>query len=48
MAYTAGLDHTTASISQRPGSCTLRATQEYRREGDEWKEAHRLADTVTE
>jgi ketosteroid isomerase-like protein len=48
MAYTAGLEHTTASINGRPGSYTLRATQVYRQEGDEWKVAHRHADTVTE
>jgi ketosteroid isomerase-like protein len=48
MAYTAGLEHTTASINGRPRSYTLRATQVYRREGDQWKVAHRHADTVTE
>lgn len=48
MAYTAGLEHTTASINGKAGSYTLRATQVYRREGDEWKVAHRHADTVTE
>jgi ketosteroid isomerase-like protein len=48
MAYTAGLEHTTVSINGKPGSYTLRATQVYRREGDEWKVAHRHADTVTE
>ena len=48
MAYTAGLEHTTVSINGKPGSYTLRATQVYRREGDEWKVAHRHADIVTE
>ena len=48
MAYTAGLEHTTVSINGEPGSYTLRATQVYRREGDEWKVAHRHADMVTE
>jgi ketosteroid isomerase-like protein len=48
MAYTAGLEHTTASIDGQPRSYTLRATQVYRREGDEWKVAHRHGDTVTE
>jgi ketosteroid isomerase-like protein len=48
MAYTAGLEHTSASIDGQPGSFTLRATQVYRREGGEWKVAHRHADTVTE
>jgi hypothetical protein len=32
----------------QPRSITLRATQVYRREGDEWKVAHRHAETVTE
>jgi len=48
MAYTAGLEHTTTSVNGKPGSYTLRATQVYRREGDEWKVAHRHADIVTE
>ena len=48
MAYTAGLEHTSASIDGQPRSYTLRATQVYRREGGEWKVAHRHADTVTE
>jgi ketosteroid isomerase-like protein len=48
MAYTAGLEHTTASINGEPRSYTLRATQVYRREGGEWKVAHRHGDTVTE
>jgi ketosteroid isomerase-like protein len=48
MAYTAGLEHTTASIDGQPRSYTLRATQVYRREDGEWKVAHRHGDTVTE
>ncbi len=48
MAYTAGLAHTSASMDGQPRSYTLRATQLYRREGGEWKVAHRHADTVTE
>ena len=48
MAYTAGLEHTSASVDGQPGTYTLRATQVYRREGGEWKVAHRHADTVTE
>lgn len=48
MAYTAGLEHTSASVGGAPRSYTLRATQVYRREGGEWKVAHRHADTVTE
>jgi ketosteroid isomerase-like protein len=48
MAYTAGLEHTSASVNGQPRTYTLRATQVYRREGGEWKVAHRHADTVTE
>jgi ketosteroid isomerase-like protein len=48
MAYTAGLEHTSCSAGGQPRSYTLRATQVYRREGDEWKVAHRHADTVSE
>jgi ketosteroid isomerase-like protein len=47
MAYTAGLEHTSASIDGQPRSYTLRATQVYRRERGEWKVAHRHADAVT-
>lgn len=48
MAYTAGLEHTSASVDGQPRSYTLRATQVYRREGGEWKVAHRHGDTETE
>jgi hypothetical protein len=48
MAYTAGLEHTSASVDGQPRTYTLRATQVYRREGGEWRVAHRHADTVTE
>ncbi len=48
MAYTAGLEHTSASVDGQPRSYTLRATQVYRREGGEWKVAHRHGDTVTQ
>jgi ketosteroid isomerase-like protein len=48
MAYTAGLEHTTASINGQPRSYTLRATQVYRREGGEWKVAHRHGDTISD
>jgi ketosteroid isomerase-like protein len=47
MAYTGGLEHTSVSVNGEPTSNTLRATQVYRREGAEWKVAHRHADTVT-
>ena len=48
MAYTAGLEHISASIDGRPRTYTLRATQVYRREGGEWKVSHRHGDTATE
>lgn len=48
MAYTAGLEHISVSVDGKPRTFTLRATQVYRREGGEWKVAHRHGDTVTE
>lgn len=48
MAYTVGLEHTQASINGERRTYSLRATQIYRREGDEWKVAHRHADVVSE
>jgi ketosteroid isomerase-like protein len=48
MAYTAGLEHTSCSVDGQPRSYTLRATQVYRREGGEWRVAHRHADTVAQ
>jgi ketosteroid isomerase-like protein len=48
MAYTAGLEHTSASVDGQPRSYTLRATQVYRREDGKWKVAHRHGDTVSE
>jgi len=48
MAYTAGLEHTAASVDGQPRSYTLRATQVYRGEGGTWNVAHRHGDTVTE
>ena len=42
-AYTVGFEHTSASVNGVPRSYTLRATQIYRREGGEWKVAHRHA-----
>jgi ketosteroid isomerase-like protein len=47
MAFTVGLEHTSASVDGDPRTYTLRATQVYRREGGEWVVAHRHADTVT-
>jgi ketosteroid isomerase-like protein len=46
MAYTVGLEHTSASVDGHPRTYTLRATQVYRREQGEWKVAHRHGDTV--
>ena len=48
MAYTTGYEHTQASVNGEPRTYTLRATQVYRREGGEWRVAHRHADTVTD
>ncbi|MER5577321.1 nuclear transport factor 2 family protein [Streptomyces massasporeus] len=48
MAYTAGLEHTSASVDGVPRTYTLRATQVYRREEGEWRVAHRHGDSVTE
>ena len=47
MAYTVGLEHTSASVDGQQRSYTLRATQVYRREHGEWKVAHRHGDTVS-
>lgn len=46
MAYTEGLEHTSASVRGEPRTYTLRATQIYRRENGDWRVAHRHADTV--
>jgi ketosteroid isomerase-like protein len=48
MAYTVGFEHSSSSVDGQPRSYVLRATQVYRREGGEWKVAHRHADTVTD
>lgn len=47
MAYTAGLEHTSASVDGQPRTYSLRATQVYRRESGEWRVAHRHGDTAT-
>lgn len=47
MAYTAGLEHTSASVDGQPRTYTLRVTQVYRRESGAWRVAHRHGDTVT-
>ncbi|MDP5227939.1 MULTISPECIES: nuclear transport factor 2 family protein [Arthrobacter] len=48
LAYTAALEHTSVSVDGAPRTYTLRATQVYRREGGQWKVAHRHGDTVAE
>jgi ketosteroid isomerase-like protein len=48
MAYTAGLEHTSASVNGEPRTYTLRATQVYRREDGGWRVAHRHGDTVAD
>jgi ketosteroid isomerase-like protein len=47
MAFTVGLEHTSTSVDGAPLTYTLRATQVYRREGGEWKVAHRHADPLS-
>ncbi|MFC9688868.1 nuclear transport factor 2 family protein [Kribbella sp. NPDC056951] len=47
-AYTAGLEHSSASVDGEPRTYTLRATQIYRREDGKWKVFHRHGDTVIE
>ena len=46
MAYTAGLEHTSAAVEGEPRTYTLRATQVYRRESGQWRVAHRHGNTV--
>jgi ketosteroid isomerase-like protein len=46
MAYTVGYERISASMDGKPRTFTLRATQVYRREGGEWRVAHRHADAV--
>lgn len=46
MAYTAGFEHTSATVGGESRTYTLRATQVYRREGGLWRVAHRHGDTV--
>lgn len=48
VAWTAGLEHSSASVDGEPRTYTLRATQVYRREDGEWRVAHRHGDTVAE
>lgn len=46
LAYTEGLEHTSASVGGVPRTYTLRATQVYRREEGAWRVCHRHADPV--
>jgi ketosteroid isomerase-like protein len=48
VAYTAGFEHTSASVNGEPRTYTLRATQVYRREDGAWRVAHRHGDTATD
>lgn len=47
MAYTAGLEHVSASVDGERRAFILRATQVSRREEGVWKVAHRPADTAS-
>ncbi len=46
MAYTVGYERSSLSIDGVPRGQVLRATQVYRREGGQWRVAHRHGDTV--
>jgi ketosteroid isomerase-like protein len=48
MAYTAGYEHTEATIDGELRSYALRATQVYRREDGEWKVVHRHGSAIPE
>lgn len=48
LAYTAGFEHTSASVDGVPRTYSLRVTQVYRREDGAWRVAHRHGDTVAE
>ena len=48
MAFTVGYERTEASINGQPRRYVLRVTQVYRREGGEWRVAHRHADTASD
>ena len=48
MAYTAGYEHTEATINGEARTYSLRATQVYRREDGEWKVVHRHGSAVPE
>jgi ketosteroid isomerase-like protein len=46
LAYSVGYEHTQATVNGEARTYTLRVTQIYRREGDEWKVVHRHADAA--
>ena len=47
LAYTVAYEHNTVAVDGEPRTYTLRVTQVYRREGGEWKLAHRHGDEPT-
>ena len=47
LAYTAGYEHTRATVRGEPRDYTLRVTQVYRRENGSWRVVHRHADSLT-
>ncbi|WP_426244925.1 nuclear transport factor 2 family protein [Nocardioides sp. LHG3406-4] len=48
LAYTAGLEHVSATVDGQQRTFILRATQVYRREAGDWRVVHRHADTLSE
>jgi ketosteroid isomerase-like protein len=48
LAYTVAYENVTVSIESAPRSYTLRVTQIYRREDEDWKLVHRHGDEVAE
>jgi ketosteroid isomerase-like protein len=48
MAYTAGLERTSAFVDGMPRTYALRVTQVYRQEDGQWKVVHRHGDTATD
>ena len=46
MAFTAGFERTEATVNGERRRYVLRVTQIYRREGGEWRVAHRHGDTA--
>lgn len=46
IGYWAGLQHAVVEIDGKPTPMTLRITELFRKEGDEWKLVHRQADMM--